>query len=96
MTPPHPLDAVVEALSGVEHDASRSQHIVGLCARLQQLPNCKGITPKAVEKWFERDGGLPNKWRLGLSWLAQRDGIVISIPDPQTVTRSTPSDQATQ
>lgn len=83
---PHPLDAVIQALSGVEHDASRAMHINGLCARLHKLPGCKGITPKAVEKWFERRG-LPNSWRVSLAWLAEHDGIVIAIPEPMVIKR---------
>lgn len=83
----HPLDPVVQALSGVKPEASRAQHIVGLCRQIKNAWPNLSLTPKAVEKWFE--GHLPNKWRVLLTWLSQLKSVPITLPEPDVIKEPT-------
>lgn len=81
----HPLDPIVQALSGAEAGLSRTQHLRALRKRLEAEGIVRRFGPppshSGMEKWFERET-LPTKWLLCLRTLADADGKAIEFPQP--------------
>lgn len=78
----HPLDPIVQSLSGAEPGSSRTQHIKGLRRRINEAKRFGAAPTQAgMEKWFERTT-LPTKWLLCLRSFAEQDGLTIDFPEP--------------